>query len=81
MINPIKEKKAIVVIHDLLIQLKIMSVNNKPHLEMYNFIDKLEYLPQLIIDDEDRTLIFDQCIEKLCEDHNLPLIIHRYKND
>ncbi|HBV15071.1 GTP-binding protein EngB [Chryseobacterium carnipullorum] len=80
MINEEKLKKSITAIHDLLIKIKIMTVNNSSHLEMYNLIDDLEYLPLLILEQEDRTDIFNDALKDLCEKHNFLDVIKKYEN-
>ncbi len=56
-----------------------MTVNNSSYLEIYNLIDDLEYLPQLITDKEDRTDLFDQSLKKLCKKYNFLDVIHKYE--
>lgn len=70
--------KLILVIHDLMIHVKIMSVNKVPHKEMYDFIDEIEYLPQLIVSEEDQTKLFDNELIRICEKYNLTNILSKY---
>ncbi len=70
--------KLILVIHDLMIHVKIMSVNKVPHKEMYDFIDEIEYLPQLIVSEEDQTELFDNELIRICEKYNLTNILSKY---
>lgn len=81
MIKEKKLKKSIEAMHDLLIKLKVMTVNNSPHLEMYNLIDDLEYLPQLMTDEEDRTDLFDQSLKELCRKYNFSDVIKKYEGE
>jgi hypothetical protein len=80
MIRQENHNSSIEAIHSLIIQIKLMTVNNKPHLEMYHFIDDIEYLPQLIVSDEDQTALFDEQLEKICQKYNLFAIFNKYKN-
>ncbi|WP_312090936.1 hypothetical protein [Chryseobacterium sp.] len=68
------------VIHDLMIHVKIMTVNNAPYKEMYDFIDEIEYLPQLIVSKEDQTELFDNELIRICEKYNLPNILNKYND-
>ncbi|MFY7844836.1 hypothetical protein [Chryseobacterium gambrini] len=55
-----------------------MSVNKVPHKEMYDFIDEIEYLPQLIVSEEDQTELFDNELIRICEKYNLTNILSKY---
>ncbi|MBL7879674.1 MAG: hypothetical protein JNN23_07415 [Chryseobacterium gambrini] len=55
-----------------------MSVNKVPHKEMYDFIDEIEYLPQLIVSEEDQTELFDNELIRICEKYNLTNILNKY---
>lgn len=79
MIKEEKIRKSISAIHSLLIKIKMMTVNNTSHLEMYNFIDDVEYLPQLILDQDDKTMVFEKYLEEICEKFDIPEIIKRYR--
>lgn len=81
MIKENKLKKSVAAIHDLLIKVKLMTVQNSSHLEMYNLIDDLEYLPQLIIEQEDTTHLFEQFLKELCEKFNFPDVIKKYESE
>lgn len=70
--------KLILAIHDLMIHVKIMSVNKVLHKEMYDFIDEIEYLPQLIVSEEDQTELFDNELIRICEKYNLTNILSKY---
>ncbi len=70
--------KSVTAIHDLIIQIKIMTVNNIEHREMYNFIDDVEYLPQLITSEEEQTDLFENELRKICEKYNLMPIFNKY---
>jgi len=79
MIRQENHTKSIEAIHDLIIQIKLMTVFNKSHLEMYHFIDDVEYLPQLMMTDEDQTALFEEELEKICKKYNLITIFEKYK--
>ncbi|WP_430827193.1 GTP-binding protein EngB [Chryseobacterium indologenes] len=70
--------KSVMAIHDLIIHIKIMTVNNVLHGEMYNFIDDVEYLPQLITSEEDQTNLFEEELRKICEKYSLMAIFNKY---
>ncbi|BEV03459.1 hypothetical protein [Chryseobacterium gambrini] len=55
-----------------------MSVNKVLHKEMYDFIDEIEYLPQLIVSEEDQTELFDNELISICEKYNLTNILNKY---
>ena len=79
MIRPEKHIQSIEAIHNLIIQVKLMTVFNKPHLEMYNFIDEVEYLPQLMMFEEDKTALFEEELEKICLKYNLISVLEKYR--
>lgn len=79
MIRPEKHIQSIEAIHNLIIQLKVMTVFNKPHLEMYNFIDAIEYLPQLMMGEVDKTALFEEELEKICLKYNLISVLEKYR--
>ncbi|WP_336733131.1 hypothetical protein [Chryseobacterium sp. VD8] len=68
------------VIHDLMIYVKIMTVNKVSHKEMYDFIDEIEYLTQLIVSEEDQTELFDNGLIRICEKYNLTNIFNKYND-
>lgn len=72
--------KSIEIIHRLLIHLKIMNVNNKSHTEMYNFIDELEYLLLLMLEEEDKTELFEYHLNKICKENKVLFVWEKYKN-
>lgn len=79
MIRPEKHTQSIEAIHDLIIQIKLMTVFKKPHLEMYHFIDEVEYLPQLMMSEEDKTALFEEELDNICLKYNLISVLEKYK--
>lgn len=79
MIKEEKLNKSIEVIHDLIIKTKIKAVNNESHEEIYNFLDDIEYLPQLILDEKDMTTIFKDELEKICEKYNFSSLLNKWE--
>lgn len=70
--------RSVIAVHDLIIHVKIMTVNNIPHGEMYSFIDDIEYLPQLITNEEEQSNLFEEELRKICEKYNLMPIFKKY---
>jgi len=46
---------------------------------MYNFIDAIEYLPQLMMGEEDKTALFEEELEKICLKYNLIAVLEKYR--
>lgn len=55
-------------------------MSNVQHGEMYNFIDDVEYLPQLITSEEEQTNLFEEELRKICEKYNLMPVFEKYSN-
>ncbi|MEM1359275.1 MAG: hypothetical protein AAGF89_13790 [Bacteroidota bacterium] len=69
-------------IHSLIIELRRMTYHGVAGSnETIEFLDKLEYLQALIIEDEDHSSFFDSYLEGLCEKFNLSSsIITKYRS-
>jgi len=78
MIESEKLNKALRAIHDLIIQARILTMDLSKQ-EMFEFLDGLEYLPNLLAQEDDMTIQFESFLEQLCIENNCVHIFKRYK--
>jgi hypothetical protein len=79
----IKQRAALKAIHRLLIQGRIMSydgINNREFKgeDLFTFFDHIEYLPTLLLETEDRSRVFGEYLEGICQEYNCPFIFVEY---
>jgi hypothetical protein len=75
MIN--KNQAGIKCIHKLIIEGRRMSYN--PNIKnLPQFLDALEYLPALMLEEADRSDLFRNYLKDICDDFKLPLIYREY---
>ncbi|MFD2520351.1 hypothetical protein [Emticicia soli] len=67
--------KAIEAIQALIIEAKVMATQEKSHLEIYNFLDELEYLPFLLIDKKET---FADYLKEVCKKFNCEKIYKKF---
>lgn len=78
MIESNKQKKAIQAIQDLIIEARSLAYNKADHLRLAEFLDSIEYLPGLIIEEKDNTGLFEQYLNDLCSENNCMNVVNRY---
>jgi len=82
MVDDKKLGDAILAIHDLIIRARIMAFEKVSNEVMFDFLDELEYLPALILENKrENTKRFEEYLEFICNRYNCPGILIKYKND
>lgn len=82
MVDEKKLRDAILAIHDLIIRARIMTFEKVSNEVMFDFLDELEYLPALILEDKrENTKRFEEYLESICNRYDYPDILIKYKND
>jgi hypothetical protein len=71
--------KAILAIQDLIIRARNLAYQNHSHKDLAEFLDALEYLPGLMLENMDNSDLFEKFLEDLCSRYNYPEIINKYK--
>ncbi|MCU0239838.1 MAG: hypothetical protein MUC29_10375 [Pyrinomonadaceae bacterium] len=79
MIEQTKQKRAIKIIQDLIIIARGMAYEGKDVKLLAEFLDKVEYLPALMLEEKDRTDFFERYLIGICEDYNCPEVLSRNK--
>ena len=80
MIESRKRKKAIQAVHDLIVEARNLAWKNFPNKELAEFLDGVEYLPALIIEEKDNTDLFEKFLKDFCINHNCLSVFYRYEN-
>lgn len=78
MINPLKFTRALEAIHGLIIESRIYVGEKKSYDSIFEFIDELEYLPTLILQDKDLTNEFNDYLLFICEKYKIMRIYNKY---
>lgn len=52
-------------IHLVIIQAQVMAFEERPHAEIAEVLDSAEYLPSLLLEDDDRSALFRQTLVEL----------------
>ncbi|MDR3010868.1 MAG: hypothetical protein LBV59_23275 [Sphingobacterium sp.] len=82
MVDEKKLRDAILAIHDLIIRARIMTFEKVSNEVMFDFLDDLEYLPVLILEDKrENTKRFEEYLESICNRYDYPDILIKYKNN
>ena len=76
MIHIDKQSKAMEAIHDLIIMARMLTQNNPD--KLFDFLDRLEYLPALILEERENTAFFEQFLQELCEQYDCQHIFNKY---
>ena len=80
MIEDRKQKKAIQAIQDLIIEARSLAYQNFPNKKLAEFLDGIEYLPALIIEEKDNTDLFERFLKDFCVCNNCLNVINRYES-
>ncbi|WON95078.1 hypothetical protein [Sphingobacterium sp. UGAL515B_05] len=82
MVDEKKLRDAILAIHDLIIRARLMAFEKVSNEVMFDFLDDLEYLPALILEDKrENTKRFEEYLESICNRYDYPGILIKYKNE
>jgi len=79
MLKQEKLNSAILAIQDLVIRARNFAYQNYPNEKLAEFLDDIEYLPGLILEEEDRTELFEDYLEELCTQHGFSEVFTKYK--
>lgn len=79
MISEDYEKKAIRAVQDLIIHTRNLAYQNQPIHTIAELLDGIEYLPALMLENEDRTELFGQFLEEICRKYDFLEVFERYK--
>ena len=79
MIDKNKNNKALQAIQDLIIEARSKAYQNIESKDLGDFLDGLEYLPALVIEDGDNTELFENYLEELCKRNDCINVLNRYK--
>lgn len=81
MIQDDKQNKAIKAIQDLIIQARIVAFNEHPYPDtpLLNFLNELEYLPALMLEETDQTFFFEDSLEEICQTYDCGYILNKYR--
>ena len=64
-----KEKAGISVLQKLLVHGRMMANENKEY-DFVKFFDDLEYLPSLILEPQDSSILFEDYLKSICSEFN-----------
>ena len=78
MIESGKQIKAIQAIQDLIIEARSLAYNKTEHIHLAEFLDSIEYLPGLIVEEKDNTALFEQYLNNLYSENNCMNVVNRY---
>ncbi len=79
MIENNKNNKAIQAIQDLIIEARSMASHNVASNDLVEFLDHLEYFPALVVEDNDRTEMFEDYLREVCRNNDCIHVFNRYK--
>lgn len=78
MISPKKQAAALKAIQQLIIFSRKMAYDRVSHEKIAELLDDIEYLPTLILEEEDRTDAFGKYLEGIAKQHNMEIILDIY---
>lgn len=73
-----KTKAAIISIHDLMIRGRIIAFDSKS-IALAGFLDKLEYLPALMLEEKDNSELYEVFLKEFCEEFDCIEIYEKFK--
>lgn len=79
MIENQKQRKAIQAIQELIVKARNYSYQNMPYERLAVFLDDLEYLPSLIVEDKDNTILFEDNLRDICDRNCCMDVFIRYE--
>lgn len=74
------EIKSLEALHFAIIHIKMMVSRGNTLNEIYHYVDEIEYLPQLMLANEDKTLLFEEHLEKISKNFNVINLVSKYKS-
>ncbi|MDO4728762.1 MAG: GTP-binding protein EngB [Bacteroidota bacterium] len=81
MVKEKKQEKALRAIHNSIRHIKMMILQGKTNEEIFNYVDEIEYLPQLLLSKTNATDIFEQQLEKISEKFDYQSLWLRYQDN
>jgi hypothetical protein len=78
MVNREKLNSSILAIQDLIIRARNLAYQNQSGEKLAEFLDSVEYLPALMLEEKDRTDLFESFLEELCTRYDYPEIFIKY---
>ncbi|HRH43414.1 MAG TPA: hypothetical protein PKY82_17420 [Pyrinomonadaceae bacterium] len=81
MIKENKTRRAIKIVQDLIIVARNFGYEDKEPNYIAKFLDRVELLPGLILEEKDRTDLFEQCVRDICDIYGCEEVINRNKLD
>lgn len=79
MINKEKLNSSILSIQDLIIRTRNLAYQKHAVEKLAELLDSIEYLPALILEKEDRTDLFENYLEEICNKYDFPDVLNKYK--
>lgn len=79
MVKGEKFNSAILAIQDLIVQARNLADENCSTEVLAVLFDKMEYLPSLILEKEDRTDFFESYLKAICTQYEFPDVLNRYR--
>ena len=77
MVQREKTQKAILAIHNLIIRARMLVFDFSKE-QMFELLDEIEYLPALILIEENETILFENYLKNVCEKYKFTDILRRY---
>lgn len=74
-----KEKSALQALHLLIIKGRMMAWENNST-QLFEFLDELEYLPALMLEEENQSKMFEEYLEAICIKRKCPEVYHQFKH-
>jgi hypothetical protein len=78
MINKDKHTKGLTAIHELLVRGRIMAFEGTTSDEFFIFFDEMEHLPALMLEENNRTELFELCLLEICKKYQSMYIYNKY---
>lgn len=75
-----KERQALKIIHDFIIKARSFAYENKDGKFMADFLDQVEYLPALMLEEKDQTEFFRDYAKGICEEFDCNEVFARNKD-
>jgi hypothetical protein len=79
MIETHRQRRGLKIIQDFIIKARSLAYEGKDTKYIAEFLDKIEYLPALMLEEKDRTELFEKYVVSICEEYNCPEILLRNK--
>lgn len=75
-----KEKQALKIVHDFIIKARSFAYEEKDAKFIADFLDEVEYLPALMLEEKDQTEFFQKYAKGICEQFNCNEVFARNKD-